>query len=52
MPPPGDLPDPGTEPSSPVSPVLQVDSIPAEPSEKPYSILNQSEVEGFAVLYS
>ena len=26
--PPGDLPDPGIEPASPVSPVLQVDSLP------------------------
>ena len=29
---PGDLPDPGTKPSSPV---LQVDSLPAEPQGKP-----------------
>ena len=28
---PGDLPDPGIEPASPVSPVLQADSLPAEP---------------------
>ena len=34
-PPPGDLPDPGIKPASPVSPALQVDSLPAEPSEKP-----------------
>ena len=27
-PPPGDLPDPGTEPRSPVSPALQVESLP------------------------
>ena len=33
--PPGDLPDPGTEPMSPVSPALQVGSLPAEPLEKP-----------------
>ena len=32
FPSPGDLPDPGIEP---VSPALQVDSLPAEPSEKP-----------------
>ena len=30
--PPGDLPDPGIEPSSLVSPALQADSLPAEPS--------------------
>ena len=34
-PPPGDLPDPGTEPESPASPALQADSLPAEPSGKP-----------------
>ena len=33
FPPPGDLPDPGIKP---VSPALQVDSLPAEPSGKPY----------------
>ena len=32
LPPPGDLPDPGIEPASPVSPA---DSLPAEPSGKP-----------------
>ena len=31
---PEDLPDPGIEPGSPVSPVLQVDSLPAEPLGK------------------
>ena len=30
-----DLPDPGIEPVSPVSPALQADSSPAEPSGKP-----------------
>ena len=35
FPPPGDLPDPGIEPASPVSPALQDDSLPAEPSGKP-----------------
>ena len=34
-PPPGDLPDPGIESMSPVSPGLQVDSLSAEPSRKP-----------------
>ena len=33
--PPGDLPDPGIEPVSPMSPALQADSLPAEPSGKP-----------------
>ena len=28
---PGDLPDPGIEPASPVSPALQVDPLPTEP---------------------
>ena len=28
----GDLPDPGIEPASPVSPALQVDSLPTEPT--------------------
>ena len=36
-PPPEDLPDPGIEPTSPVSPVLLADSLPAEPSGKPQS---------------
>ena len=31
FPPPGYLPDPGTELTSPVSPALQVDSLPAKP---------------------
>ena len=31
--PPGDLPNPGIEPIPPVSPTLQADSLPAEPSE-------------------
>ena len=32
LPSPGDLPDPGFEPMSPVSPALQADSLPLEPS--------------------
>ena len=32
FPPPGDLPHPGIEPVSPVSPALQADSLPGEPS--------------------
>ena len=35
FPPPGHLPDPGMEPSSPVSPALQADSLPSELSGKP-----------------
>ena len=35
FPPPGDLPNPGVEPESPVSPALQADSLPNEPSGKP-----------------
>ena len=34
-PPPGDLPNPGIEPASLTTPALQVDSLPAEPLEKP-----------------
>ena len=34
-PPPRDLSDPGIEPVSPVSPVLQTDSLPTEPLWKP-----------------
>ena len=33
---PGNLPNPGTEPTSPVSFTLQVDSLPAESLGKPY----------------
>ena len=36
-PPPKDLPDPGIKPVSPVSPALQVDSLPTEPPGKPYN---------------
>ena len=32
---PGELPDPGTEPTSPVSPELQVDTFITEPPGKP-----------------
>ena len=34
--PPGDLPNPGIKLQSPVSPSLQVDSLPADPSGKPF----------------
>ena len=36
-PPPEDLPDPGIEAASPVTPALQADSLPTEQSEKPQS---------------
>ena len=36
LPPPGDLPDPRIEPTSPMSPAPQADSLPAEPSGKPW----------------
>ena len=39
FPPLGYLPDPGTEPSSPVSPALQADSLPTEPPGKLLTIL-------------
>ena len=39
FPSPGDLPAPRIEPASPVSPVLQVDSLPTEPSGKPLASL-------------
>ena len=38
FPPPGDLPNPGIKPESPVSPALQADSLPAKPLEKPPSM--------------
>ena len=34
IPSPGDLPDPGIKPMSPMSPALEVDSFPTEPSEQ------------------
>ena len=34
---PGDLPDPGIEAASPMSPALQADALPAEPLGKPHS---------------
>jgi len=37
FPPPVNPSDPGIEPMSPVSPALQVDSLPTEPSGKPWS---------------
>ena len=34
-PPPGNVPDPGIEPTPPASPALQADSLPTEPPGKP-----------------
>ena len=36
FPPPGDFPDSGMEPGSPVSPALAVDSLPLAPHGKPH----------------
>ena len=41
-PPPGDLPDPGIEPTSPVSPALQADSLPDKPSSGMFTTLSHS----------
>ena len=41
FPPPGDHPNPGTEPTSPVSPALQADSLPTKPLGKPLVHLHQ-----------
>ena len=41
--PPADLPNPGIELASPVSPALQADSLPAEPSGKPHSYLGYNQ---------
>ena len=40
-PPPGDLPGPGTEPTSPVSSALQADSLPLSPQGSPVRIITQ-----------
>ena len=39
FPPPGDLPNSGNEPASPVSPALHADSLPADPPKKPLALL-------------
>ena len=48
-PPPGDLPDPGTEPWSPA---LQADSLPAEPQGGPYTQLYIKQIINKDLLYS
>ena len=45
-PPPGDLPDPGIEPTSPVSPALQADSLPLSFPGNPFISYMTSEVLG------
>ena len=40
FPSPSDLPNPGIKPASPVSPALQADSLPTEPSGKPWLTYN------------
>ena len=44
-PPPGDLPDPGIEPMSPVSPALQTGSLPTEPTNEMPSQVARSVLE-------
>ena len=39
VPPPGDLPDPEIKPLSPVSPALQVDSLPVSHQESPFATI-------------
>ena len=47
FPSPGDLPDQGIEPSSLVSPALQVNSLPLAPPEKPFFVGWYSQIVGF-----
>ena len=49
-PPPGDLPDPGTEPASPVSLTLQVGSLPTELPGKPNFFMQQQMTEALCHL--
>ena len=44
--PPGDLPDPGIEPTSPASPAFQADSLSTEPSGKTRNHIIQCVLEG------
>ena len=44
FPSPGDLPDPRIEPTSPLSPALQADSLPAEPLGKTLRARNRSKL--------
>ena len=45
FPPPGELPNPGIKPESPVSPALQVDSLSTEPLGKPQIDLKKKKVQ-------
>ena len=47
FPPPGDLPDPGIEPTSLVSPALQVGSLPLEPPGKPSVFLRTEQMSKY-----
>ena len=47
FPSPGDLPDPGIKPQSPVSPALQVDSLTPEPSGKCIRAVDKYKVVSF-----
>ena len=44
-PPPGDLPNPGIESASPMSPVSQADSLSAEPLRKPHRLQSQEQIQ-------
>lgn len=44
FPPPGDRPDTGIEPTSPVSSVLQVYSLPAEPSGEVFTVSEEARI--------
>ena len=47
FPPPGDLPDPGIEPRSPV---LQADSLPTEPPGNPYGEIVLAQKDDFGTM--
>ena len=49
---PGDLPDPGLEPGSPVSPPSQAGSLPAVPLGKPKNHLEETSSASFAYLFT
>ena len=46
---PGDLPNPGIEPTSPVSPALQLDSLLAEPLGKPFFLRKHQKFRAWMV---
>ena len=51
FPSPRDLPNPGIKPVSPVSPALQADSLPAEPSGKLFQPYPGNQIEIFELKY-